>query len=282
MCINLGFNELSTKPLFESKYTAHLKMMEFARTAKAAKEKDIKHIKSYYSTNYINLTATYTMYDWLFVERFSGTDRNSRDFLQSMITIPYIGEDKEDEYLSHNYFFEDIANSVSKQKCIGLAAAYLYDDLSISLQNGDAWQKNRLKIIIEENNDAPVCETVLNVYSSNCFSDEDIIYRIQQANNVHPVKTKIPPNKKNIHISHHHGEKELKNLWKKILNNPYVESARSIKWGGNNFIRKIGRDGEIEIVLTDTDSQYALQVQTTGRTYLETKFIANILEENHA
>jgi len=282
MCIDLRLNELSVKPLFESKYTAHLKMMEFARTAKTARDNNIRHIKSDYITGEINLTDTYTMYDWLFDRGFSGENRTFRDFLQSMISPPYIDEDMADEYLSHNYFFEDIGNGIARQECIGLAAAYLYDDICISLQNGDAWQKNKLQIIIKENGTAPVCETVLNVYSSNCFLIHDIINRIQQANNVQPGTTATPPNKKNIYIPDHHGKAELTRFWNKLSNNPYVISARSIEWGGKKFINKIEKNGMIEIVLVNTDRRYALQVQTTGRTYFETKFIADILEENYA
>ena len=282
MCIDLRLNELSVKPLFESKYTAHMKMMEFARTAKTAKDNNIRRIKSDYSTSEINLTDTYTMHNWLFDRDFSGENRAFRDFLQSMISPPYIDEDRADEYLSHNYFFGDIGNDIVRQECIGLAAAYLYDGICISLQNGDAWQKNKLQIIIGENNAAQVCETVLNVYSSNCFLDEEIINRIEQANDVHPVETAIPPNEKHAHFSDHHGRAELEAFWDRLSNNPYIISARSTEFGGKKFIRKIGRDGKIEIVLTDTDRQYALQVQTTGRTFFETKFIANILEENYA
>jgi hypothetical protein len=254
--------------------------MEFARTAKTAKDNNIRYIRSDYSTSGINLTDTYTMYDWLFDRGFSGENRTFRDFLQSMITPPYIGEDRADEYLSHDYFFEDIDNGVARQECIGLAAAYLYDGICISLQNGDAWQKNRLQIIIGENNAAQVCETVLNVYSSNCFLNHDIINRIQQASNVHPVTTPIPPHEKEIHISHHHGKKELKKLWGKIFMNPYVESARSIEWGGNNFI-KAKKDGIIEIVLVNTDRRYALQVKTTGSNFYETEYIKKILKEQN-
>jgi len=279
--MDLWFNELSTTPLFDSKYSAHSKMMEFAKTAKAAWDIKIKKIKSDYFTSEINLTDTYTMYGWLFDGDFYGENRIFRDFLQSMIAPPYIDEDKEDEYLSKNYYFEDSDNGITKQKCIGLAAAYLYDGICISLQNGDAWQKNRLQILINKDNTVPIYKMVLNVYSNSCLLNKEIIDHIEKANNVHPVETMLNPNEKHAHFSEHHGKPELEKFWKKINNNPYIISARSIKWGGKKFISKIKKNGIIEIVLVNTERRYALQVQTTGRTYFETKFIANILEENY-
>jgi hypothetical protein len=282
MGIDLRFNELSAKPLFDDKFIAHTKMMEFAKTANVAKNMKIKHIKSDYSTSEIDIAENYSMHDWLFDKYFSAENRNVRDFLQTMIIPHYIDDDKTDKFLSCDYFFEDNANGIVKQKCIGLASAYLYDALCISMQNGDSWLKNKLTILVEEDDEASIEDTVWNVYSSDCFLNEEIIALIEKANNVQPDKTKIPPEEKNAHFTDHHGKSELEHFWKKLVINPYVVSAKSTYWGGNKFIRNVEKTGIIEIVLVNTERRYAMLLQTTGRTYNETEYIAKILEKDYA
>lgn len=89
------------------------------------------------------------------------------------------------------------------------------------------------------------------------------------------------PSEKKIHLSDHHGKKELQDLCDRIKNSPYVVEMRSTDWGGKNFIRKIHHNGIIEIVLYKTNRQYALQVQTTGSNEQQTKLIAEILKERY-
>lgn len=89
------------------------------------------------------------------------------------------------------------------------------------------------------------------------------------------TKTKISPDDKKKHFAEHHGKKELSEFWKKIKNSPYIESAQSTNFGskGKVFIREIYKDGEIEIVLNDTDKEYALLVKTTGKDIYETTIL---------
>ena len=91
-------------------------------------------------------------------------------------------------------------------------------------------------------------------------------------------ETQIAPDTKNLHLADHHGQKELKALWEKLKNSPFVIEGRSTDWGGNRFIRKVEKNGVLEIVLVDSEKQYALWVQTTGTNLRETKAIAEILE----
>jgi hypothetical protein len=125
-------------------------------------------------------------------------------------------------------------------------------------------------------------ETVWNVYSPDCFLNEEIIDRIEKANNVQPIETEILPEDKIAHFSDHHGKDKLEQFWNKLKENPYVISARSTNWRGDKLIRKVEKTGMIEIVLVNSERPYAMQVQTTGHTYNETKYIAKILEENYA
>jgi len=274
--MDLFFNELSVRPLFNSKHTMNIKMTEFAKTAKSAREKNIKHIKSDNHTNDIKLFDDYSMHDWLFDREFRTENRDYQELLLSMITIPYIDIGMENEYLSQNFCFEDISNDIPKQSCIGLAATNLYNSLAISFQNGSAWEKNILTITIDDKTNY-----VPNVYSPSCFLITEINEYIENNRDTRLIKSVICPCEKIAHFSDHHGKDKLKQFWKKLINSPYVISAKSTRFGGTKFIRKIGKSGLIEIVLVKTDRQYALQVETTGRNFQETYQIAKILEEKY-
>ena len=50
----------------------------------------------------------------------------------------------------------------------------------------------------------------------------------------------------------------------------------------NYFATKCYAPGIIEIVLVNSERQYALHVQTTGRNYRETKAIAEIITERYS
>lgn len=95
------------------------------------------------------------------------------------------------------------------------------------------------------------------------------------------TKTPIAPAKKKVHLSDHHGKKELNELCDRIKNSPYVEEMQSTNWGGKKFIRNVDANGFIEIVLHKTDRQYALNVKTTGKDKLETEAIAEILRAKY-
>lgn len=90
------------------------------------------------------------------------------------------------------------------------------------------------------------------------------------------------PDEKDIHLADHHGKNELKALCDRLKQNEYVKAMRSTGWGGNTFIRKIHKNGVVEITLFKSTRKYALQVQTTGRNYRETEAIANRLRERYS
>jgi hypothetical protein len=161
-----------------------------------------------------------------------------------------------------------------------LFAAYINDTVSISFQNGPAWKKNQLQILVED--DVLHTESVINIYSEKCFSKTDIYEFIEKKLDYPPTKTEILPNNKSYKFSPHHGKKELEAFWNKLKRSVYVESAVSTNWGGKKFIRKIELDGKIELVLVDTAHQYAMLVQTTRRNYHETETIAQILKEEYS
>lgn len=92
-------------------------------------------------------------------------------------------------------------------------------------------------------------------------------------------KTYISPERKESKFTDHHGKDVLTAFWKKLRNCPYVISASTAAFGakGKIFIRNIYDNGDMEIVLNDTQKEYALLVKTTGRNIEETKIISEIL-----
>lgn len=73
-------------------------------------------------------------------------------------------------------------------------------------------------------------------------------------------------------------------LSKKIIQSPYVIGiVNSLPFNPSErkFIKRIRANGNIEIVLTDTDKGLGLVVKTTGRNIRETKLIAQILQKKY-
>ncbi|HNI98215.1 MAG TPA: hypothetical protein PL169_19250 [Leptospiraceae bacterium] len=279
--MELLLNELSAEPLADNTYKANERMMLFAKAVKKAKEYNFNSIRSHYSANEIKLTTEYTLHNWL-------TDKKNpeiyRNYLFGKIVNPFINEEDTtivDVYTSAKYSFEDISNTFPKTECRGLASAYLYETLSISFASMDLWKQTILSILIEKNGDVEY-GTVLNIFSEDSFYNEDIKSYIERIGEIVLETTNIPPDKKKIHLADHHGKAELQAFCNKIKNSPYVIEMRSTNWGGNKFIRKIQKDGVIEVVLIKTDKRYALWIQTTGKNYRQTEQISEILDDDYS
>ena len=275
--MELLFNELSITSPSANKYDANEKMKIFSETVATARKKGFRNIRSHYDSHQIELAGDYSLYNWLTSKDVPEIFRNN---LYGMIVLPFISEDDEEieaQFVEANYFFEDAANGISKTECLGLVSAYLYETLSISLQSSNAWRKNSLSISVESIDHTHI-EAVRNVYSKGCFGVKVISDFVEQLGNVVLQETLIAPDTKNLHLSDHHGQKELKALWAKLKNSPFVIEGRSTDWGGKRFIRKVEKNGVLEIVLVDSEKQYALWVQTTGTNLRETKAIGEILE----
>ena len=277
--MEMMFNELSIIPVAD-KYAAQSKLMLFVEAANRARKEGFRHIRSHYDTNQITLAEGYTLFDWL---NDKSVPKDYRNYMYGMIIRPFIKESDEEiekQYIEANYYFEDKGANISKTECLGLASAYLYETLSISLSTSPVWERYKLQITIEKEAQASPAG-VYNISSTTSFVPE-IIGFIERAKELTLVETPIAPDEKNIHLSHHHGIRELRDLCNQLKNCPYVEEMRSTNWRGNKFIRKIQGDGIIEIVLFKTEQQYALLLKTTGRNLRETTAIAEILAERYS
>ena len=224
--MELLFNELSINSLSVDKYAANEKMKVFSETVAAARKKRFRNIRSHFDSHQIGLAEDYTLYNWLISKDVPEVYRNN---LYGMLILPFIKEDDEEveaQFVEANYFFEDDENGIEKTECLGLASAFLYETLCISLQSNKAWINNTLNITVEDNDNSQI-EEVRNIHSKDCFNSLLIIDFIEQLGNIILDESPLTPDAKNLHLADHHGKKELKALWTKLKNSPYVVSARS-------------------------------------------------------
>ena len=256
-------------------------MKPFIHSIIQSKSKGFGNILSDLCVDEIQLAPDYSFKDWLIDKDVSPDLKN---FLFGIIAPPYIDEDDEtifSQYIDSKYQFEDSENNFPKTACIGLAAAHLYESLTISLSSSPLWQRSKLPLLIEKET---VSETyqIFNIFCKKSFEDLELLEFIENLGDVNLIESDILPNDKDIHLADHHGKKELDKLCRRIRENPYVVAMRSTNYGGKRFIRKIENSGIIEIVLINSERQYALSVQTTGRNFIETKVIAEMLANRYS
>ena len=277
--MELALNEISLTPMLDDKYKANDRMLLFSKAVAEARQKGFRNIRTHISANEISLTNDYSLHNWLFDKEFPA---DNRSLFYEMFIQPFIKEEDEIEakYIEANYYFEDTENNIPKQECLGLTSAYLSETLAISFQSSPAWLKNKLDIIIEKGIDTST-EEIHHVFSKECFGQNSIADFVESISTIDLVKTNINPNNKNFHLTSHHGQQELTDLWNRIKNSSFVVEGMSIEWGGNSFYKNPQRNGKLDIVHLRSDKRYTLQIQTTGRNLRETTEIAKQLEEQY-
>lgn len=277
--MELAFNEISQTPLLDDKYQANERMLLFSKAVAEARKKGFRNIRTHFSANEMNLTNDYSLHSWLFDKEFPAENRS---LFYDMFIQPFIKEEAEIEakFIEANYYFEDSDNQIPKQECLGLTSAFLSETLAISFQSSAAWLKNTLSIVIEKGEDV-LTDKVHHVYSKECFSLTSIADFVESITTLNLVETNINPTDKKFHLTAHHGQQELNDLWNKIKNSPFVIEGISIEWGGSSFYKKAQKDGKVDIVHLKSDRRYAIQIQTTGRNLRETTEIAKRLADQY-
>lgn len=193
--MELSLNELSINLISGNKYEANKRMTLFAKATAEARKRGIRKIRSHYSASEIGLTPDYSFKDWMFDKDFS---YELRSLFYDMLIQPFIDEEKEEienKYIVNKFFHEDLENALSKQKCFGLASAYLSNNLAISFDSSPGWRKNIIKIIVEEEGKSLV-EEVCNVFSKECFDQEPIADFLDEVTPVALRETEINPSDK--------------------------------------------------------------------------------------
>jgi hypothetical protein len=283
--MELLFNELSLEPLSDNSFIANEKMVKFTKALSIARQNGYRYLRSDSYASQLSLASDYNLHDWISNKQVPEIYRN---LVLGMIVQPFIkdeNEEIEEQYILSSYFFEENTLGIDKRPCVGLAGAYLYETLSASIPSLPIWENAILPILIEKETGDVFTDNVHNIATEDSFSNPVILDFLEKSREIVPIKTSIPFDKKKIHIASHHGEAELKALCKRLRNNEYVVEMRSMEWCRgrcNNFVKKIYKNGTIELVLYKEQIKYGLLVQTTGRNYSETKMISEILDKNYS
>jgi len=281
--MELIFNELSLQPSVSDTHSANLLVEKLIQTYSKAKSHGFKKIRFHQVFEEISLLDDYTFSDWL----KNTTSRTLKDLLLSAKVYPFISDGDEwaeNEYLSRRYFFEN--EFVERTEPRGLAAAIIYETLTISLASHEHWKQSQLRVFVTDENLEGILptENVNNVCETIHFESPIIQDFVGKITTPVIVPTKLPLNQKTIHLRDDHGKDKLKKFGERLFQSNYVISViNSLPFNpkATNLIHKTHADGKIEIVLYWEDKGIGLVIQSTGRNIHETNAIAKILDEEY-
>jgi hypothetical protein len=281
--MELIFNELSLQPTASDPHSAQLLVEKIAQTYSKAKSQGFQKIRFHEVFEQIALTEGYTFSDWL----NTTSNRTLKDLLLAAKVYPFINEKDEwaeTEYLKQRYFFEN--EFIERTEPQGLAAAIIYQTLSLSLLNHEYWQRVELPVSVsgEYLEGILIAKRVFNVCETTSFENVVIQEFIGKITSPTLIGTEIAPDQKILHLRDDHGKDKLERFGKRLLQSQYVVSViNSLPFNpkATNLIRKTYPDGKIELVLYWEDKGYGLVIQTTGRNIHETNAIAEILVEDY-
>lgn len=278
--MDLVFNELSILPLAVNRTESYNRVFEFINTFKKASAYGFKRIRFEKQYNEIDLSQGYTLGD------FCGetTDRKLKSLLLGLRKYPFIDNDTEQEnsYIQNEYYLEKNGN---KEKCYGLAAAYLYSTSGIGFPSESFWEQVKFSLIIENCDTGNMTEKDIFCLSmERHVNDSGFQSWLENLNDVILITSDILPHEKEIKLRDDHGKDKLNAFAERLVLSPYIiKVINSLPFNRNDkkFIKRIYPDGKIELVLTNTDAGNGMIIQTTGRNKRETEEIACILEKKY-
>lgn len=222
------------------------------------------------------LAENYLVRDWLSDPTIT---RTYKDLLLGIIRHPYIqeGDTSIEERFITSY---GILNEERSSPVEGLAVAYLYKTIAVSLFSAEKWNFHEIGIRFSEAD---------NEYQDIKVKHASLINHIEQHRDwiisrvgVKLAVTDLQVQQKAISLRHDHGKDLLLKFSKKLIRSPYVTRViNSLPFNpqDKNFVKSCYPDGRIELVLIRTDQGLGITIKTTGTTLLETEAIAAILRE---
>lgn len=283
--MELMFNELSSVPESRDTYHADRKIVALLNCFKAAGIHGFSGIRFPVQFHEISLAAGFTIVDWI-----QQTDRRDlKNLLLAIRRYPFIregDETSEDAFLKHSFTFRNQVLFEHPVACYGLAAAWLYDTLSICLSGSDFWEANQIPVLkTEEESGYQEVINIVNVFSEKCFYQEVVQSQVERISELRLIPSRIAPENKQINLRDDHGKDVLHHFSLRLRNNEYVDRIiNSLPFNPSSkcFIRRVWPDGRIEIVLTWTDQGLGLVIQSTGQNLRQTRAIAEILAQQFA
>lgn len=281
--MELIFNELSLQPAAPDAHSANSLVENLIKTHAKATSLGFKKIRFHQVLEEITLLDGYTFRHWL----DKTNNRLFKNLLLAARVYPFIDQQDEwaeNEYLSRRYFFEN--DFIERTEPQGLAAAIIYETLSVSLATHNFWQKEGLPVFVTDANLEGVIlsKNVVNVCADTGFESATIRDFVGRITVPVLLTTKIKPTEKALHLRDDHGKDKLESFGKRLLQSDYVISViNSLPFNpkATNLIRKTYADGKIELVLYWEDKGLGLVVQSTGRNIHETNAIAEMLKDEY-
>ncbi len=197
---------------------------------------------------------------------------NIRNFYFAFFRSPYESENVEkeqNEYFEHEWRYNG-------KTCIGLPLASILKSAALSICEAD-W----CGAFVDVTKDGDV-ETVRNISTEQHVNTH--IPQIQTSEEAELVESGLQIEDKKISLRDDHGIDVLMDFSKRLIRCPYVVGVlNSLPFNSHErkFIKKIRKEGLIEIVLPWTDKGYGVVVKTTGRTMDETERIGKIIMEKY-
>jgi hypothetical protein len=270
------FNELSFRDVSQDHHASRSRMNELLQVCKQGRELGMAKLavrEDFYSQS---LSPGYTILNWLNDQSVSPILRN---LLLAITRYPYIdGKDEEiiDRFVSSYTFLADEEDTAAE----GLAVAYLYNTVAVSLLSSETWSSNQ--ITLKFSGDGYENQIVKVNHASQGGHVEGHKTWLIAREGVKLSVTDLKFDKKQITLSgDHHGNDVLLKFSRKLVRSQYVTTViNSLPYNRYeiNFIRRCYEDGKIEIVLVRSDEGLGIVIQTTGKNLLETQEISRILE----
>jgi hypothetical protein len=270
------FNELCFQNTFPETHSAKLSMQNLLQVCKEGRELGMRRLAIRPDFYEQLLLLGYSINDWLNDKTVS---RVFKDLLLSIVRQPYIDDSDiviQERFISSYAFLND--EKLSEVE--GLAIAYLYQTIAISLYSSDDWRVHEISLKFSEFGFEDQVVKVNHASQSDNFEHHKdwIASRIGIKLSV----TAFPVIEKEISLRDDHGKNVLLSFSKKLVRSPYVNKViNSLPFNphDNDFIKRCYEDGKIELVLVRSDQGLGIIVQTTGRNLAETNAIAAILCE---
>lgn len=166
---DLIFNELSV-PSPNITYTQVSEQIEqLLQVCKQAKAQfGLKKLRFTQQLSELKLLENYTFQDYIADTRTSSGHKN---LLLGLFSYPFINDEDETEinaYIAHKYYYHN-------RQCDGLATAYIYRTISVSLLTDTCWNANAITIcIIDEKNNTSKYDDVLHCSKTDHLQQDNI------------------------------------------------------------------------------------------------------------
>ena len=266
------FNELSCAPSPSSDKKARERVKVLMELLRALHSIGIKHFRIS-DDKYV----CWELYPGLTLQGIIEKTENKayKDFFYATFTAPFLDDDVKRKVEQNNTVLLRDDNEIL---CVGLAAAYFAKTFAISFDSDTFWHsvEYTLKVNNKEEKVIALCK------------EDDLktpVFAQWQAKTCPPKipTTKLEPNEKKFNLcGDHHGEKELKRLWKKLRYKQYIiECICSMPFcpKATDPIAKVYDDGTIDIVDITSDSGYAMKIRTTATDKFQTQRIADMIRK---